>query len=154
MSFARLRLILAAALFLGWIAWLGYAVSQKGRVAVISRGQLTAATHLVVAQVTLAPDGLPEPTVKITEVVRGSGVPAAGAEAEVLNLPAAMPPGVAAFPGPGEYLLPLVGDGKSFRVAGLPRAPGYERQSGAARPAIYPWNADAKAQLRDLGLLQ
>jgi hypothetical protein len=71
---------------------------------------------------------------------------------EVLNLPAAKPPGTAdLFPGAGRYLLPLVGDGKTFRVAGLPRSPGYEPTT-PVRPPVYKWDADTQAQLRGLGI--
>ena len=155
MSRARVLLVLALAAFLGWLGWLGYAV-YAARYApdppvVLSRAQLTAATHLIVAEVALAPDGLPAPMAKVVEVVKGNGA-AAGDTVEVLNLPAAKPPGPGAFPGPGTYLLPVVGDGKTFRVAGLPRSPGFE-PTAVERPPIYAWDDDTRAQLRGLGLL-
>jgi hypothetical protein len=150
MTFARIRLVIAAALFLGWIGWLAYAVSQKGKAAVLSRAQLTAA-DLVVGDVTIGADGLPNTTVKVAQVIRGEGVQS-GQTIDVLNLRAAMPPGANGFPGDGQYLLPLVGDGKTYRVAGLPRSPGYTPPQ-PERPVIYPWNGDTQTQLRELGLL-
>lgn len=154
MTRARILLLLTLAAFLGWLGWLGYAVYAAryapDKSAVLSRAQLTAATHLIVADVTVAGDGLPAPVAKVVEVVKGDGA-AVGAEVEVLNLPAAKPPGPGGFPGPGRYLLPVVGDGKTFRVAGLPRSPGYE-PTPIERPPIYLWNEGAKAQLRGLGI--
>jgi hypothetical protein len=155
MTRSRFLFVLSLAAFLGWLWWLGYAVYAAryapDRPAILSRAQLTAATHLIVADVTVAEDGLPNPVVKAVEVVQGNGV-AAGTEVEVLNLPAAKPPGPGGFPGAGQYLLPVVGDGKTFRVAGLPRSPGYE-PTPVERPQIYPWTADTQAQLRGLGVV-
>jgi hypothetical protein len=154
MTRARIRLIVAAALFLGWVAWLGYAVLQKGRTVVVSRAQLTAATHLLVAEVALGPDGLPASRVKIVQVVRGDGAKA-GDEAEVLNLPAALPPGDREFPGPGPYLLAVVGDGKTYTIAPLPPSPGYDAgtYSSKSRPPVYRWTDDTRLQLKGLGVV-
>lgn len=155
MSRGRILLAVAVAAYVGWLSWLGYAVyvaRWTDKSPVVSRAQLIAATHLVVAEVTVEADGLPAPGVKVAEVLRGDGL-AAGATVEVLNLPAAKPPGTAdLFPGPGKYLLPLVGDGKTYRVAGLPRSPGYEPTT-PVRPAVYKWDADTQAQLRGLGVM-
>jgi hypothetical protein len=157
MSRARVLLVLALAAFLGWLSWLGYAVYEAryapGRSPVLSRAQLAAANYLIVAEVAVAEDGLPAPSAKVAEVLKGSGV-VVGDSIEVLNLPAAKPPGPGEFPGPGAYLLPLVREGQAgpFRVAGLPRSPGYEPTT-AERPPIYVWNDDTKAQLKGLGLL-
>lgn len=150
MTRSRLQLAAAAALFVGWIAWLGYAVSQKDRAAVVSRAQLTAATHLLVADVAVDAEGLPTPTAKITEVLRGDG-PKAGDAVEVLNLPTALPPGATAVPA-GPYLLAVVGDGKTYKLAGVPVSPGYEAVT-PPRPQVYAWTADTRAQLRGLGLI-
>jgi hypothetical protein len=150
MSGAKVRLVVAAVLFLAWLGWLGYGVAQKGKAPVVSRAQLAAASALVVAEVSVGEDGLPTPRAKVVRVVRGEGPPA-GSEVEVWNLPAALPPGSDGFPGAGEYLLPLVWDGKTGRVAGLPRSPGYE-PTAPARPVVYRWDDDTRAQLRGLGI--
>jgi hypothetical protein len=144
MSLARLRLVVAAVVFVGWMSWLGYAVTQRGTVPLVSRAQVAGATQLVVATVEKGPDGLPLATATVTEVLRGNVAPGA---IEVLNLPSARPPGVESFPETGTYLLPLTGDAKPFRVAGLPRSPGYENAS-SERPAIYPWTDDVRKQLK------
>ena len=148
MTFARVRLLLAAALFFGWMAWLGTAVLQRGSVLLVSRAQVTGATHLVVAAVTAGNDGLPMTKTKVIETLRGD---VTVGEIDVTNLHAAQPPGASGFPGAGEYLLPLTAnaDGKTFVVAGLPRSPGYE-PAMPQRPVIYPWTDDVKKQVSHL----
>lgn len=150
MTFARLRLVFFAALFFGWLAWLGSAVLSRGAVTIVSRAQLTGATDLVVAEVKTAPDGLPDPAAAVVETLRGK-LPAG--PVEVTNLPAAQPPGGDGFPGADKYLLALVpnGDGKTYRVSGLPRSPGYEPAT-PERPVIYRWTDDLRKQLAALGI--
>lgn len=157
MSFARLRLVVATALFAGWLVWLAVAVRQKGTVQIVSPAQLTAATHLVVAEVGTGPDGQPLPTAVVKEVLRAPDNDRPTGEITVGQLPSAVTPlpvnGESRTPPAGEYLLPLVRDGAGFRLAGLPRSPGFE---GATpdRPRIYPWTADVQAQLRKYGVLK
>jgi hypothetical protein len=157
MTFARLRLVLAAALFVAWLGWLAVAVRQKGTVQLVSRAQLTAATHLVVAEVRSAPDGRPDPKVTVRQVLRGPANDAPAGDVEVANLPKAatpLPVNDTRTPAAGEYLLPLVKIGSGWRVAGLPPSPGYAGDPDPARPLIYPWADDVKAQLRAVGVLQ
>ena len=151
MIFARLRFIVALLAFLGWLGWLAVAVAQKGKAVVVSRAQLTAATQLLVAEVTVGNDGLPNSMATVSETIRGEPIPP-GTAIEVLNLPSAMPPGAKGSVNAGRYLLPVIGDGRTYRIAGLPRSPGYEA-SDPALPAIYVWNNDTQAQLRKLGLI-
>ncbi len=150
MTGVRLRFAAAVALFLGWLGWLGVAVLEKGKHPVVSRSQLTAATHVVVAEVTVGPDGLPAPTAKVVETLSGPALPAETV-IEVLNLPSALPPGAGQFPGPGRYLVPVVNDGPTYRVAGLPSSPGYDAAT-PARPAVYVWDEATRAQLVGLGI--
>ena len=145
MTAARLRFAVALLLFLGWLGWLALAVAKKGD-PVLSRAQLLSATHLVYAEVTLGEDGMPAPTARVVEALRGAGL---GLTVEVANLPSALPAGAKTFPGPGTYLLPLVGDGKGYRVAGLPRSPGYE-PAEPSRPVIYAATEATRAQVRKL----
>ncbi len=152
MSGARLRLILAALAFAGWLGWLGYAVLQRNNAPVLSRAQLTAATHLLVAEITVGEDGRPEPRVKVVEVLRGDNVDKAN-PLEVSHLESARPPGSDGLPSAGTYLLPVVRTGTGYRIAGLPRSPGYEAVDKPVLPAIYPWNDATRAQLKALELL-
>jgi hypothetical protein len=158
MTIARLRLIGAAVLFVGWLGWLGYAVWNKGTVQIVSRAQLTAATHLVVAEVAVGPDGQPLPRVTVTEVIQAPEGDQPTGELEVERLPSAMTPlpvvGETRTPPAGMYLLPLVKtDAGRYRLAGLPASPGYPPRE-PDRPRIYPWTADVQTQLRKVGILK
>ena len=155
MSFARIRLFIAAMLFFGWLAWLGVAVSQKGTVQIISSAQLTAATHVVVGTVTLDASGRADPKVQIREVLRSLDadkiqgvITIERVDKCVTPLPVNGSRDLAA----GDYLFLLIKDGSTFRVAGLPRSPGVEA-SMPERPIAYPWTDDVKAQLRKWKLL-
>ena len=157
MSFARVKLAAAALLFFGWLGWLGLAVWSKGTVQIVSRAQLTAATHLVVAEVSAGPDGQPLPRVTVTDVLLAPDGDRPSGELDVEKLPAAVTPlpagGASRTPPAGTYLIPLVRtDAGRFRVAGLPASPGYPA-AYPDRPRIYPWTADVQAQLRKMGLL-
>ena len=83
MSGARIRLIVAAALFLGWMVWLALAVADKGSVDPVSRAQLTEATILVTAEVTSV-DGKPASKVKVLKRLSATG-PAEGADDPVIT---------------------------------------------------------------------
>ena len=148
MTGARLRFALALGLFLAWLGWLAWAYAAKDKNPIVSRGQLTAATHWVVAEVSVGADGLPGESATVTQVFVGSGIQP-GDTVGVLNLPSALPPGSAAFPGPGPYFLPLVADGKTFAIAGLPRTVRYEPQT-FARPPVYPWTPATERQVAKL----
>lgn len=155
MSFARIRLIVAALLFFSWLAWLGVAVSQKGTVQIVSSAQLTAATHIVVGTVTLDASGRADPKVQIREVFRSLDadkiqgvITIERVDKCVTPLPVNGSRDLAA----GDYLFLLIKDGTTFRVAGLPRSPGVEA-STPERPIAYPWSDDVKAQLRKWKLL-
>lgn len=150
MTGARIRLIVAALAFAGWMAWLAAAVLDKGHVDPVSRAQLTEATILVVAKIEPNADGKPNSPVKVVRKIGSTG-PAEGSEIEIENLLKAEIPGKG-FPGDGEYLLPLVSrEGIIFSIAGLPRSPGYEAVSNPLHPAIYPWNDATQIQLKKLG---
>ena len=155
MTLARLRLFAAAAAFVGWLAWLAVAVAYKGTVQLVSTAQLTDATHVVVATVAATDTGDVVPKAKVVRVLKGDGL-TGGEELEVDRLDKAVTPwpvndsrAIAA----GEYVLPLVKTPFGFRVAGLPRSPGFE---GARpdRPVVYPWTEDVKVQLRKYGVLK
>ena len=151
MSGPRLRLALAVLAFFGWIAWLAVTVWGNGKVPVVSRAQLTAATCLVVADLVIDDQNLPAEKVTVVSVVSGTG-PAVGETIAVVNLSKSIAAGRYATPQLGPHLIPLAksADG-SFKVAGLPPSPGYNLQD-PDRPLVYPWNDDVKKQLRGLGL--
>jgi hypothetical protein len=137
----RIRLIVAAVLFLGWMAWLGYAALTKSRGPVVSRAQAAAATDAVEVRIRPGAPGEPE----VVEIVRPlKGGLAKGAKVEVLNLGEAE-----GFDGEGDYLLLLVKDRHSdlYRVVGQQRSPGYET---TGKPRVYPWSPDVEEQAKAL----
>ncbi len=154
MTFARVRLVLAAVAFVAWLSWLAVTVWNKGTVQLVSTAQLTAATHLVVATVTANDAGDAQPMVTITKVLRApDGDPVAGSikvdklDTAVTPLPVNDSRRISA----GEYLLPLVKTPAGFQIAGLPRSPGVEAVD-LDQPIVYPWTEDVKIQLRKYGI--
>lgn len=156
MTFARLRLIVATLAFVGWLVWLGIAVANKGTVQIVSPGQLTDATHVILATVTANPAGEIQTKVKVLRTLRGPATDPLDGEIDIDRLDKCVTPlpingsrGIA----PGDYVLPIVKTPFGFRIAGLPRSPGFE---GAQldRPIVYPWTDDVKTQLRRLGVLK
>ena len=146
----RLRFAVCLGLFLAWLGWLALANWEKGKHPVLSRSQLLAATHLVVADITPGADGLPR-TLTVVETLQGEALPAG--VVEVGNLPSALTPGAAAFAGAGRYLVPLSGSGNRIKIADAASSPGYPREA-ADRPRIYAWDDATRRQLMALGLVR
>jgi hypothetical protein len=152
---SKLRLVVAAALFVGWLAWLGYTALAKNRGPVVSHVQVEAAAHAVVAEVKADADGKPDMVVKVTESLKPNS-PAAGTELYLLNIGDAK-----GFDGPGEYLLlltdnvnprdiPLNGKNLPMRaLVGMQRSPGYEA-SGPGGALIYRMSDGVRAQFQKL----
>jgi hypothetical protein len=153
MTFLRLRLGVAAALFLAWTAWLVYQVATTANPIVVSRPQIFLAPVIIEAQV---PEGMGSAReVTVTHVYRGHqflGV-AAGAEPPPgLKLTIRYWGDVDNWKGAGNYILALQ---KSPRE----QAGGYELLSipfgggvtapGAARLTIYPVTASTRAQVEE-----
>ena len=156
MTFARIRLLVAALAFVGWLSYLAVAVWNKGTVQIVSTAQLTDASHVVVATVTADDAGNALPKVTILKVICAPANDPIAGEIEVERLDKAVTP----LPvngsrriSAGEYVIPLVKTPFGFRIAGLPRSPGFE---GAIldQPIVYPWAEDVKIQLRKVGVLK
>ncbi len=162
-------LIVAATAFVGWIAYLGYAVAvhRLNPPDLVSRSQLVEAECVLVVEVTLT-DGKPTPTAVVTYRLTDFG-PEPGATATVVNLPQATTPTNAPLT-PGPYLLFLVGDGFAdprtgpYRLAGWPSGlgeskiqPGYEFTDthGEVKqirpPLAHPWSDSVQKQMKGLG---
>jgi len=150
---AKVRLIVAAALLVGWLAWLGYTAATKNRGPVISPVQAAATAHVIVGEITVGPDDKPALEVKVVESLK-TGSPAAGATIFVTNLSDAK-----GFDGPGEYLL-LLSENPQPRLipvngqelpmhtlVGMQRSPGYELSGG---PTIYRMSNEIRAQVKKL----
>ena len=136
----RVRLILAAAAFLGWLGYLGYAAATKSRAPIVSHIQAAAAKAAVVADVTAGPEGRPSAGV-VAEKLWGDAAPAG--PVEIVNLP-----GTRGFGGPGKYLLYLVRVQGEWAVVGPQRfhSPGDSIKDTSAAPLIYPWSDDVRKQ--------
>lgn len=133
----RARLFVAVALFVGWLAWLGYAAVRKSHDPIVSHVQAAVATAVVVAQI----DG-PGTNATVAEKLWGDAPDGA---ITVVNLPDAQGLGE-----PGKYLLYLIpyGDG-AWRVVGQQRSPGND-QTGLGKPLVYAWTDDVRKQAEKL----
>jgi hypothetical protein len=144
-----LFLIVAAALFVGWIAHLGNLALATRHTIALSRAQLLVSTVDVIADVESSPTepGRPRALVKVREVHWPASQREAlvGKSIAVTNL--ALASGWTGTPGP--YILPLIHDGPSYRVAPIPPSPGFSFESNTER--IYPATPDTEAQLRAIG---
>jgi hypothetical protein len=151
MNRAKLRLAIAILLFGGWLGFLAYLALLKANPVVVSRWQMMAATHAVVAQITLDSDGRPKVTAHVEQVFPEASHdgPAVGQDLELPGLPKAhLPSGKPFTAGEGRYLIPLTKEaGNQFRVVALPPSPGYDFSS---RLLIYPWTPDVERQVREL----
>lgn len=146
---------MAATLFIGWLAWLGWTALAKNRGPVVSQVQAAAAVHAVVAEVKARPDGTPALEAKAVESLK-PGSPEPGTVLYVTNLDVAK-----GFDGPGEYLLlltsdpqprqiPIAGNNLPMRsLVGMQRSPGYEL-SGTGGPLIYRMSDSVRAQFQKL----
>jgi hypothetical protein len=144
MRSARVRLWLAAGLFLFWMGWLGYLAATATRPVVLSRPQLMVSTLIVVARVE-ATSGRPLPSVTVLEVLYPPNAHA-GEKLNVTNLA-----DCEGWQGPGDYLLPLVkaADDVTYEVARTPRSPGVKPQ--ALEPRIYRYQPALRWQLEQVG---
>jgi hypothetical protein len=136
------RFFAALALFAAWIGWLAYLAFTDAAPSVVSDPQLTAASVIVVAKVEAGPDGKPAPTAKVTKSLAGPTFKE-DAPITVTNLPECQ-----GFEGPDVYLLPLVPEGKDYRVTLPLRSPGIDPRSNASprRLAIYRWTPPVMEQ--------
>lgn len=146
-----LLLVVAALLFAGWMAWLGYLALTTTRPEVLSRPQFLASEVDVIAEVTGDTEAA-NATVTVKEVLWHAGdvknPPALEAPLVIVNLPRVVP--ADGWTGPGLYLLPLSRDmvGNGFRVAPVLHSPGLARSHD--RPRIYHWTNPAREQYRQI----
>jgi hypothetical protein len=138
---ARIRLLVAGALLVGWLAWLGYLAATKTNPVVVSRSQVMAATHFVLANVTRDPEtGQPGRQVTVVRDLRPGANPIpAGQVITVQNIrDARIAGGKDGFQDPGPYLLPLTTTDGVFVLTPPPWAPGTPQ---TLRPWAYVWGA-------------
>jgi hypothetical protein len=134
----RMRLMIAALLFCGWIGWLAYLAVTATHPIVLSRPQLLVSTLDVIAAVG-GDDQKPESTVTVQEVHWPPGNRNIPEKITITNLSRSE-----GWQGPGDYILPLVKNGDHYHVSGIPPSPGYP---GSDQPRIYRANAETRHQL-------
>ncbi|MCC6420402.1 MAG: hypothetical protein IT429_19370 [Gemmataceae bacterium] len=154
---SRVRLTVAALLFVGWVGFLVYLAATTTRPVVLSRPQFLAADLYVIATLQRGPgkEDAPGPTATVRVVAwapPGEKLKA-GETITVHNLPLCGP--AFGWEGPGDYILPLerARDGSVYRVAATPRSPGYYAPDPTTRLAparIYPATPTARRELQDL----
>jgi hypothetical protein len=154
---SRLRLAVAAALFVGWLSWLVYLAATGTDDVVLSRSQFLVANVHVVAE--LSGDKAPDAEAVVKKVYKwaaGGTAPAPGESITVANLPECKDHGWA---GPGDYILALLtstsGTKVTYVVAPTPRTPGYPfgKSLPANRPGpprIYPATPSRIRQLEQI----
>ena len=145
----KLRAIWLAAtifLFLGWLGWLAYLAATTAHPVILSRPQLLISTLDVLADVH-DERGRPAEDVKVVLVhwpTQGSDQKLAGKTIHVTNLPHCAEKWI----GAGRYILPLVKEGTAYRVAAIPRSPGYINPDlGTEESRIYPVTTQTLQQL-------
>jgi hypothetical protein len=151
---SRLRLAVAAALFVGWLGWLVYLAATGTDDVVLSRPQFLVANVHVLAEVSGTKEPETEVVVKKVFWAAGDKKPVKDGKILVENLKECLDQGWA---GPGEYILPLMTTPKSgtYAVAPTPRTPGYPYGKNAAAnrpgpPRIYPYTPSRERQLKQI----
>jgi hypothetical protein len=150
MNFAKARLLIAAVLLGGWLAYLGYLAYATNDPIVLSRPQFLVSGAYVIADVKEQNDQ-PVSAVTIKEVVWDpAGKLAAGQTIEVKFLPKPGKP--LGWENAGTYILPLTRrvDGK-YSVTPLPPSPGFAAEPASPfRFRIYTETPSTVRQLRDI----
>jgi hypothetical protein len=150
MRIAKARLVLAAALFAGWLGYLAYLTTTLTRPPlVLSRPQFLISNLDVIARV--EEGNGPNSRVQVEEVLWPRTPEAQRLQGQAITI--ANLAGSEGWAGAGSYILALTSDGKdSYQVAPTPPSPGYEPNPAtkAGRPHIYPATAAARAQLETI----
>lgn len=143
MSFPRVRLYVAAALFIAWLGYLAFLVVNYRHPMVVSRSQWSAADTIVVAEVVLDDMGKPSEEVSLVESLRGKDV------AKTFRVPGlrdALPPTQQPFTETRRLLLLRAVPGGGYQIAETPPSPG----DGVTRRYVYPWSPEVERQARAL----
>ena len=138
----KLWLGVTVVLFVGWIGWLAYLAFTTTKPIVLSRPQFLVSDLDVIAEV----DGLDQPvTVKeISWPETDAAKQLIDTQIKVENLRDCQDHG---WNGPGLYILPLVTEGMTYRIAAIPPSPGLPRGD---KPRIYRATAETRGQLQQI----
>jgi hypothetical protein len=150
MQRARMRLIVAILLFVGWLGWLAYLAATATHPIILSRPQCLYAQVIVHATVTGEEHA--SNNVTIREILHGIDPKdrlKPEAEVEILQLDKCG--SAQGWEGPGEYLLPVSVNLKGeYHITHIPESPGYAPESMAQVLRIYPYNQEVKRQLTQI----
>ena len=139
MSFAKIRLFLAALMFVGWIGYLAYLALNFAHPVVVSRSQWMAAEFPVIAEIEVDASGKANPAATLVESLRKGELPAKLNVSNLADLeyPEKRPPHS------GRHLLLLMRtEGNSFKVVPTPPSPG----DHGGKFYIYPWTPEVEKQ--------
>jgi hypothetical protein len=160
---AVFRLVLASALFAGWIGYLGYQVwyrpvRENGQPLVLSRPQILASELDVIATV---PDKSGHEVTIVSVLYPSDSILTPGTTIQVTNIgdcapvpmggDSPLPP--ADWSGPGDYLLPLraLPEKNKYEVVPIPPSPGfYLSRIDEPPPRLYPDTAQTRAQYHQI----
>ena len=149
MSGAKVRLIVAAILFFGWIGWLGYLAINFSRPVVVSRSQMMLATQIIRVKITIE-NGVP--TQCESQLLLGINaqndrqIPSDTVPVE--DIKDALLPNQKPLTESGTYLVPVRQIAQSYRVVSPPNSP--EREGMRNRPIVYPDRPDVEARMRGM----
>jgi hypothetical protein len=144
MKFATVRFALALAVFIAWLGWLLNLAITTAQPIVLCEPQFLVSNLDVIAEVTSINGD--EVTVRELHWPAAEREKLVGKKLKITNLAECKDD----WQGTDKlYILPLIPDGKdAYRVAPLPRSPGFAGPDGkAGRPHIYPVTPDTRKQL-------
>ncbi len=148
---SRLRLGIAAALFIAWISFLLYLAMVSRDPVVLSRPQFLVANLHVIAKLS-GPSDRPGAAITIEELVWAADPKDRRLAREAIQVGQLDQCGPEqGWQGEGSYILPLqkLADG-SFTLAPLPVSPGFFPRSPQDQLRIYPATDAARRQLSDI----
>jgi len=150
MKRSRILMLVSGTLFVGWLCWLGYLAATKTNPVIVSRSQVMASTHFVVATVAIDPQtGQPEREVTIVDDLRPLGDSLKGQKIRVENIKNGRIAGGQGFDDKTRYLLPLSTTPSGYVLTPQPRSPGQEVMGEGVRPWAYVWDAPGVQQQFD-----
>ncbi len=151
MIMARLKLVLAAVLFVAWIGWLVYLVPasawvypfQPERPIVLSRPQFLVSNLDVIAEIEKKNVNPPEISVRDVPWPNDEQTKKLiGTKIRVTNLSSCD-----GWTQPGEYIVPLMAGSKGeYQIVPIPPSPGYH----LGKAQIYPSTPETRGQLQHI----
>ena len=147
MKVARIRLIVAAVAFIGWLLYLGYLALGHATPVIVSRSQVLIATHFIKAELSVDDSGKLVPRAQVRD---SFGSNRSDQETITIdNIADARLPGGKTIRSPGTFLLPLQLAGIEGHYKVAPSATGHGGETSPRQYWIYPWNGDVERQIRD-----